>query len=51
MSESNNSGSAITLSGSAKVFISATSEDLALDEDYGLITGTVGSVDDYGALA
>ena len=51
VSESNNSGSAITLSGSAKVFISATSEDLALDEDYGLITGTVGSVDDYGALA
>ena len=51
VSESSSSGSAITLSGGAKVFISATSEDLALDEDYGLITGTVGSVDDYGALA
>src|SRR6056300_1837528 len=51
VSESSNSGSAINLSGSAVVFITATSEDLALDEDYGLITGTVGSVDDYGALA
>jgi hypothetical protein len=51
VSESNNSGSAINLSGSAVVFITSTSEDLALDEDYGLITGTAGSVDDYGALA
>lgn len=51
VSESNNSGSAINLSGSAVVFVTATSEDLALDEDYGLITGTAGSVDDYGALA
>ena len=51
VSESSNSGSAINLSGSAVVFITATSEDLALDEDYGLITGTAGSVDDYGALA
>lgn len=51
VSESNNSGSAINLSGSAVVFVTAASEDLALDEDYGLITGTAGSVDDYGALA
>jgi hypothetical protein len=51
VSESNNSDAAISLSGTAIVMITATAEDLALDEDYGLITGTVASLDDYGALA
>jgi hypothetical protein len=51
VAESSNSGSAITLSGTAKVFITAAAEDMFLDEDYGLITGTVTSLDDYGALA
>ena len=51
VSESNNSDAAINLSGSAIVMITATTEDLFLDEDYGLITGTVTSLDDYGALA
>ena len=51
VSESNNADAAITLSGSAVVMITATSEDLALDEDYGLITGTVASLDDYGSIA
>ena len=51
VSESNNAGSAISLSGSAIVMITATAEDLALDEDYGLITGTVASLDDYGSIA
>jgi hypothetical protein len=50
ISESSNAGSAINLSGSAIVMITATAEDLALDEDYGLVTGTVASLDDYGAL-
>lgn len=50
VTESSNSGSAINLSGEAKVFITATAEDLGLDEDYGLITGDVTSEDDYGAL-
>ena len=51
VAESSNAGSAITLSGTAKVFITAAAEDMFLDEDYGLITGTVTSLDDYGALA
>jgi hypothetical protein len=51
VSESNNSDAAITLSGSATVFISATAADLFLDEDYGLITGTVDNIDDYGSVA
>ena len=46
VAESSNSGSAITLSGTAKVFITAAAEDMFLDEDYGLITGTVTSLDD-----
>jgi len=50
VSESNNSDAAINLSGAATVMITATAEDLALDEDYGLVTGTVASLDDYGAL-
>ena len=51
VSESSNSNNAITLSGSAVVFISATAADLFLDEDYGLITGTVDNIDDYGSVA
>jgi hypothetical protein len=51
VSESNNSDNAINLSGSAKVMITATAADLFLDEDYGLITGTVNSIDDYGSIA
>lgn len=52
VSESSNSDNAINLTGSAKVFISATAEDMAfVDEDYGLVTGVVGQLDDYGSVA
>jgi hypothetical protein len=52
VSESSNSDAALNLSGSAKVFISATAEDMAfVDEDYGLVTGVVGQLDDYGSVA
>jgi hypothetical protein len=51
VAESSNSDAALNLSGSAKVFVAAAAEDMFLDEDYGLITGTVSSLDDYGALA
>jgi len=51
ISESNNSDAAINLSGNAIVMITAAAEDLFQDEDYGLITGTVDRLDDYGALA
>ena len=51
VSESSNSDSAINLSGSAVVMVTVAAEDFYLDQDYGLITGTVTSLDDYGALA
>jgi hypothetical protein len=51
VSESSNSDNAITLAGAAKVMITATAADLFLDEDYGLITGTVNNLDDYGSVA
>jgi len=52
VSESSNSDAALNLTGSAKVFISATAEDMAfVDEDYGLVTGVVGQLDDYGSVA
>jgi len=52
VSESSNSDAALNLTGSAKVFISATAEDMAfIDEDYGLVTGVVGQLDDYGSVA
>ncbi len=51
VNESNNSNSPINLSGTAIVMITATAEDLAIDEDYGLLTETVGSLDDYGSVA
>ena len=52
VSESSNSDNALNLTGSAKVFISATAEDMAfVDEDYGLVTGVVGQLDDYGSVA
>ena len=51
VSESSNSNNAITLAGAAKVMITATAADLFLDQDYGLITGTVNNLDDYGGLS
>jgi hypothetical protein len=50
VSESSNAGSAINLSGSAVVFIAATTSDLSVNQDYGLVTGTVGPIDDYGSV-
>jgi len=51
VSESSNSGNALSLSGNATVFITATAADLFLNEDYGLVTGAVASLDDYGSVA
>lgn len=51
VSESSNSGNALSLSGNATVFITATADDLFLNEDYGLVTGAVASLDDYGSVA
>lgn len=51
VSESSNSDNAITLAGAAIVMITATADDLFKDEDYGLITGTVDKLDDYGSIA
>ena len=51
VSESSNSDAALNLSGSAKVFVAAAAEDMFLDEDYGLVTGTVAILDDYGSVA
>ena len=50
VSESSNSNNAITLAGAAKVMITATADDLFQDEDFGLITGTVDKLDDYGSV-
>lgn len=50
VSESSSAGSAITLSGEAVVFVSIFAEDLAEEVDYGLITGAVTLVDDFGGL-
>tara|TARA_R100001460_G_scaffold39764_1_gene74688 strand:+ start:12229 stop:12594 length:366 start_codon:yes stop_codon:yes gene_type:complete len=51
VSESSNSDNAITLAGAAKVMITATKDDFFIDEDYGLVTGTVANLDDYGGLS
>lgn len=50
VSESSNAGSAINLTGGASVFLTAVAEDLADSLDYGLITGAVTLIDDYGSL-
>ena len=50
--ESSNAGSAINLSGSAVVFITATADLIYQSEvDYGLLTETANVFDDYGSLA
>jgi hypothetical protein len=49
--ESSNAGLAINLSGQADVFLSIFAEDLAAELDYGLITGAVTLIDDFGGLA
>lgn len=51
VSESSSSGSAITLSGNAELFLTVLAEDLDDTADYGLITGAVTLTDDYGGLA
>ena len=50
VSESSNAGSAITLTGQAKVFLTILAEDLSDTLDYGLITGAVTLTDDYGSM-
>ena len=50
VSESNNSGSAISLTGGAKLFLTIFADDLADTLDYGLVTGAVTLTDDYGSL-
>ena len=50
VSESSNAGSAINLTGQAKVFLTVLAEDIADTLDYGLITGAVTLTDDYGSL-
>tara|TARA_R110001606_G_C15264588_1_gene638812 strand:- start:41 stop:406 length:366 start_codon:yes stop_codon:yes gene_type:complete len=50
VSESNNSGSAINLTGSATLFLTVLADDLADTLDYGLVTGAVTLTDDYGSL-
>lgn len=50
VSESNNSGSAINLTGSATLFLTVLAEDLEDTLDYGLVTGAVTLTDDYGSL-
>ena len=49
--ESSNADAAISLSGSAQVFLSIFAEDLGAELDYGLITGAVTLTDDFGGLA
>ena len=51
VSESSNAGAALTLTGSAVVFLTILAEDLAAEFDYGLITGAVTLTDDFGGLA
>lgn len=50
VSESSNAGSAITLDGTAQVFLTVLADDLAAQLDYGLVTGAVTLSDDYGSL-
>ena len=50
VSESSNSGSTITLDGTAQVFLTVLAEDLAATLNYGLVTETVTLTDDYGSL-
>ena len=50
VSESSNAGSAITLTGQAKVFLTILADDISDTLDYGLITGAVTLTDDYGSL-
>tara|TARA_R110002153_G_scaffold4405_2_gene20851 strand:- start:5915 stop:6277 length:363 start_codon:yes stop_codon:yes gene_type:complete len=50
VSESNNSGSAINLTGGARLFLTIFADDLADTLDYGLVTGAVTLTDDYGSL-
>ena len=50
VSESSNAGSAINLTGQARVFLTVLAEDLADTLDFGLITGAVTLTDDYGSL-
>ena len=51
VSESSNADAAITLTGTAVVFLTILAEDLAAEFDYGLITGAVTLTDDFGGLA
>jgi hypothetical protein len=51
VSESSNSGSAITLSGAAVVFLTVLADDINDTIDYGLVTGAVTLTDDYGSLS
>ena len=50
VTESNNSGSAINLTGGSKLFLTIFADDLADTLDYGLVTGAVTLTDDYGSL-
>ena len=50
VSESSNSGSALSLSGAAKIFLTVLADDLAASLDYGLVAGAVTLTDDYGSL-
>lgn len=51
VSESSNAGLAITLSGTAQVFLTVLAEDLDATQDYGLVTGAITLTDDFGGLA
>lgn len=50
VSESSSSGSAITLTGAASIFLTVLADDLNATLDYGLITGAATLTDDYGGL-
>ena len=51
VSESSNADAAITLTGSAVVFLTILADDLAAELDYGLVAGAVTLTDDFGGLA